>query len=266
MSITRSIEDLYSSLLLEDKIIQKSTRLVLLESPYCFTIDSAFLIHHLMAFHLKKKHKVILVSFLNTVHHYSCIASKLGINLTSSLSESNLTFIDCFSRSSDGSVSCSIIGEDNLCSLASLSTCLREFIDKHQQDHKDTPLTILIDDLSTPVLLGVAPIQVLDFVFSTRGLLQTKLCTESSLCVLATSSGDVDSSEFRLVSHLRNESDVILTVQGLTSGFSKEVHGKLVALSNRDPPMVYPYREEWHFKLEDRGVKLFPIGTAPGIL
>lgn len=266
MSITRSIEDLYSSLLFEDIRIKKSTRLVLLESPYCFTIDSTFLIHHITTFHLKKQHRVILVSFLNTFHHYTCIALKLGMNLASSLSEGNLVFIDCFSRSSEGSVTCPIIGEDNLCSLANLSICLQEFIEKHQQVHKDTPLTILIDDLSTPVLLGVAPIQVLDFVFSIRALLQAKLCVESSLCVLATSSGDIDGTEFRLVNHLSNESDVILTVQGLSSGFSKEVHGKLVALSIRPPPVVTPYKEEWHFKLEDRGVKLFPIGTAPGIL
>ncbi|KAI6651728.1 Elongator complex protein 6 isoform X2 [Oopsacas minuta] len=266
MSISRTIEELYSSLLFQDKGYITSNKLVLLESPYCFSIDAGFLIHHLTAFYLKSNHKVVLVSFLNCFQHYNTIGLKLGINLASSRIEGNLTFIDCISQNKEDSTVCPLTNEANECSLSNISNCLQKLINKHQDSHHNIPLTILIDDLSSTVLLGISQIQVLDLIFSVRALLQAKLSIESSLCVLATSNGDFESTEGRLVNHLSNESDIILTVEGLPSGFSKEVHGKLIARSKRPSPVIVCYREDWHFKLEDRGVKLFPIGTASGIL
>ena len=269
MSLTRTIDQLFATLLSEDKKAInpiKTNRLVLLETPYSISTDASFLIHHLIAFHLKNNNRVVLVSFLNGFKHYSSIGLKLGINLTTSINEGNFTFIDCFSQNNEILVSSSVGCESKEYSLSHLSALLKECIDQHRVNYPAVPLTLLIDDFSTPIMLGVALVAALDFVFSTRALLETKLAVQSSLCVLVAAHEEIESPESKLLAHLASESDVVLTAQGLASGFYKEVHGRLISRYRRALSAVAWQKEECHYKLEDRGVKLFAIGTASGVL
>ena len=267
MSLTRTIDQLFASLFSEDKKAVnpiKANRLVLLETPYCISTDASFLIHHLIAFHLKINHRVVLVSFLNGFKHYNSIGLKLGINYTTSINEGTLTFIDCFSESDEVLVSNSVACESKDV-LSHLLARLQDCIAQHQVSCPDVPLTLLIDDYSTPVMLGLPLVRALDLIFSTRALLETTLAVQASVCVHVSALEELESPETRLVRHLASESDVILTVEGLASGVCKEVHGKLVS-RRRSPYAIDWHREECHYKLEDRGVKLFAIGTASGVL
>ena len=264
MSSTRTIDQLFAYLLTEDRKVTnpiKKTRLVLLETPYCISTDASFLIHHLIAFHLKNDMRVVLVSFLNCFKHYNSIGLKLGINLTTSISEGTFTFIDCFSQNDVNLVGC-----ESKDYLSHLSARLQDCITRHYVNSPDVPLILLLDDFSTPVILGESLVRTLDLVFSTCALLEAKSALQSSVCLHVSVLEELESTESKLVRHLASESDVILTVQGLATGICKEVHGKLISRCRRTLSTIAWQREECHYKLEDRGVKLFAIGTASGVL
>ena len=275
MSFRRTFDQFYQSLLPEsnENSPVRRNQLVFLNTPYSFATDGSFLIPQLTSFYLKNilHHNVILISFLNNFDHYNTISAKLGINLTSALNENKFAFIDCLSqhtsaRGSENIFSCPLIDQENKSALLSLTTCLHDVIDAHCKLRSENPLVVLIDDLSVPVMVGLPCVEAVSFVFSTCSKLTERLAATSSVCVLVASSGDRESAEYRLAHHLSFESDILLTVEGLASGFSKEVHGKLIARSRKLSPEIAPHQEECHFKLEDRGVKLFAIGTATGVL
>ena len=63
--------------------------------------QSQFFISYLLDFYLREGNGVILVSSSQNYASYLSISKRLGLNIESNLNNENLTFIDCFTGSSD---------------------------------------------------------------------------------------------------------------------------------------------------------------------
>lgn len=71
--------------------------------------------------------------------------------------------------------------------------------------------------------------------------------------------------DMSLARHLRFGVDVTLAVTGLKSGYSREVHGQLVAEKVK-PGSALPSTTVLQFKTKDNGVTFFAPGTSSAVL
>ncbi|KFZ65644.1 Elongator complex protein 6, partial [Antrostomus carolinensis] len=85
---------------------------------------------------------------------------------------------------------------------------------------------LLVDDLSVLLSLGATPVAVLDFIHYCRVTVCSQL--KGNIVVLVHSHEDSEDEENELVvTSLCHHSDLILWVEGLATGFCKDVHGQV---------------------------------------
>ncbi|KAG8540359.1 hypothetical protein GDO81_019445 [Engystomops pustulosus] len=121
---------------------------------------------------------------------------------------------------------------------------------------------LIIDDVSVLLSLGVTSVQVLDFIHYCRA----GVCSRyqgNVVCLVQGDEGSEDAEYELLLRSLCHQSGLLLQVEGLVTGFCKDVHGELTITRrthNTERPVTYQY------KIHDKSVSFFARGLSAAVL
>ncbi|CAH1249601.1 ELP6 [Branchiostoma lanceolatum] len=209
--------------------------------------DGSFLIHHFLSLYIKGGWKVCLLALAQSFGHYNAVGQKLGVPLTQAREKGQLRFID--------GLKCSLQmytcapqegqGENPLRALRDKKATLRPLYDLvktqicSEEGVLEGPTLLLVDDLSVLVSLGVSAKDVSDFMHYCRvlmcptqqGYCRVLMCptqqSQGAIVSLVHKDADVEDEEnSTLFRHMAYHGTVHLAVEGLSSGYSRDVHGQ----------------------------------------
>jgi hypothetical protein len=229
-----------------------------------------FVLNCLISEQVRKEGAVCLVALHNSFGHYHNVGTKLGYNLLQLQEKGCVESIEglkLFSESvntvHENRPQNIFFGEEentmrNLFHLIEGRT--KKLLEKRKL------VSLVIDDLSDMLSLGIPIKEVLSFLQYCRTLLESQ--PGISLVVL-THIAEGDEEQRLLATGLCHVSDVIVSICGLKTGQSSDISGAMKVIHRRlDQPMVaheWNKQNVYHFKLLDRQVKVFAPGTAPSL-
>jgi hypothetical protein len=229
-----------------------------------------FVLNCLIAEQVHKEGAVCLVALHNSFGHYHNVGTKLGYNLRQLQEKGCVESIEVLKSLNDSLNAVhedraqNVLFGDEENTMRNLFHLIEEKTKKLLQNRK--LVSLIIDDLSDLLSLGIPIKEVLSFLQYCRTLLESQ--SGLSLVVL-THIAEGDEEQRLLASGLCHVADMIVTICGLKTGQSSDVSGAMNVIHRRlDQPMVV---HEWnkqnlyHFKLLDRQVKVFAPGTAPSL-
>lgn len=237
----------------------------------CHGSNGNFVLNCLIAEQIHKDGAVCLVALHNSFGHYHNVGTKLGYNLHQLQEKGSVESIEVLkllsgslnSALEDGTQNFFFGDEEN--TVRNLFYLIEEKIKRLLQHRK--PVSLVIDDLSDLLSLGVPVKEVLSFLQYCRTLLESQ--PDLSLVVL-THVAEGDEEQRLLTTELCHVADITVTVSGLKTGQSSDVSGAMKVIHRRwNQPII---ADEWnkqnlyHFKLLDRQVKVFAPGTASSLL
>ncbi|NWX21987.1 ELP6 protein, partial [Aegotheles bennettii] len=197
--------------------------------------DGSFLVHHFLSFYLRAGCKVCFVALVQSFSHYNMVAQKLGVNLTAAKERGQLIFLEGLKSCLDlwfgeeeeqsGQPSPLQFMSGSASDLRALFDFVRTSLTPSGSDSWKCPV-LLVDDLSVLLSLGATPVAILDFIHYCRVVVCTQL--KGNIVVLAHSNEDSEDGENELVvNSMCHHSDLILWVEGLVTGFCKDIHGQV---------------------------------------
>jgi len=227
--------------------------------------DGSFMLHHFISLFIKGNASVCLVGFAQTMVHYSTIGKKLGLNLMSSIENNQLKFIDgmnlfqeCLETGNTPSDEMDPIDLRRL--YTEIKTTLESF-------SGSKPLLLVLDDVSLLLNCGVNKNSLANFMHYCYALTKT---TEKKLCLLSLVHCDTDVDDEDAVclrDSLAYRMTIHIHVKGLETGYSRDVHGRIeVTRVKKDEPHIYRPGKIMQYKVSDRGVDFFPLGTSVAVL
>ncbi|XP_002737485.1 elongator complex protein 6-like [Saccoglossus kowalevskii] len=235
--------------------------------------DGTFILHHYISLFLKGGHKVCLVSLSQSFSHYNAVGQKLGVNLSLAKEKNQLVFIDglqcslqLFASSDDSMQNNPLVCiRDSKTTLQPLYEMVRNAV-CNSDGKVETPVLLLIDDLSILLSLGISLISVYDFMHYCVVMLCGSI--QSVGCLVTLIHSDKDEENSLLLRHLLYSSHLHLHMNGLSSGFCKDVHGEL-SIHWNDPWQILPSRQRrkiYQYKIQDKHVSFFAPGTSAAVL
>ncbi|KDR22573.1 elongator complex protein 6 [Zootermopsis nevadensis] len=227
-----------------------------------------FVLNCLIAEQIQKGGGVCLVALHNSFGHYHNIGTKLGYNLRQLQEKGRVESIEILkllngslnTAHEDGSEQNILFGseEDTVRNIFHL---IEEKIKKILQNIK--PVSLVIDDLSDLLCLGIPLKEVLSLLQYCRTLLDSQ--PGLSLVVL-THVAEGDEQQNLLTAGLCHVADMTVSICGLKTGQSSDVSGAMKVIHRRwdESAVAHEWNRQnlYHFKLLDRQVKVFAPGTA----
>lgn len=222
--------------------------------------DGSFLLHHFISSFLRGNGNVCIVGFAQTLVHYSSIGKKLGINLNSAKESNQLIYVD---------------------GMKMLLECLQdessEPLDLKRLFSKikltcetlgEKPSLLVIDNLNFLINAGVDAEKVADFMHYCCSLAKS---TDNQLCMLSLlhcNSDLEDDDAIYLRNQLKYHASIQISVKGLETGYSRDVHGevKVKRRHSTESHIITPATKIMQYKLNDKGVDFFPLGTSAAVL
>ncbi|XP_077990638.1 elongator complex protein 6-like [Glandiceps talaboti] len=237
--------------------------------------EGTFLIHHFLSLFLKGGHKVCFISLSQSFSHYNAVGQKLGVNLHTAKETGQLVYVDGLKYSLE-------LVNDSESESTNPLECIRDktknlkplfdIISKSvcsEQGEVISPSLVLIDDVSILLSLGVSVKDVTDFLHYCVVLLCGNTKSVGCLVTLVHSDKDVEDEENDLLlKQLSYHSNLHLHVEGLSSGYCKDVHGQLT-IEWTDPWQITtakPHHKLYQYKILDKNVKFFAPGTSAAVL
>lgn len=225
-----------------------------------------FVLNCLIADQIQKGGGVCLVALHNSFGHYHNVGTKLGYNLCQLQEKGCVESIEVLKLINgslntihDGSEQ-NIFGNEES-TVRNLFYLIEEKIKKLLQNIK--LVSLVIDDLSDLLYLGIPLKDVLSFLQYCRTLLDSQ--PGLSLVVL-THIAEGDEEQKLLTAGLCHVADMTVTICGLKTGQSSDVSGAMKVTHRRwdQPTVAHKWNKQnlYHFKLLDRQVKVFAPGTA----
>lgn len=234
--------------------------------------DGSFLMHHFLSSYLRGGFSVCFLALAQTFSHYSAVAQRLGLDLNAAKESGQLHFIDglgCSLELMHDGKGCNEQQNPLIATRMKDGTTkelfcqIKETLSSSVNGDSDTSL-LLIDDLSLLVSLGLKPIQVDQLVHYCMATLPS-----TTLVALTHNDTSVEDEEYTtLATHLRHRADIVLVVEGLSSGYCKDVHGQLSITNRMSDDAISGRRQHkaFHYKVLDKTVNFFPIGTSAAVL
>ncbi|XP_075684917.1 elongator complex protein 6 isoform X2 [Rhinoderma darwinii] len=229
--------------------------------------DPGFLLHHFLSYYLRAGCNVCFVALAQSFSHYNIIAQKLGVNLVSARDQGQLRFLEGL-RSYTRLLFTDTPETENPLRFLRTGSDLRPLYDfitaaltPSAGEQWKCPV-LIIDDVSVLLSLGVTTLQVLDFIHYCRA----SVCCKYQgvvVCLLQGDEGSEDAENDLLLKSLCHQSSLILQVEGLVTGFCKDVHGELTITwrtRDSDQPVIYQY------KIQDKSVSFFARGLSAAVL
>lgn len=230
------------------------------------------------------RRRVLFVSLHHTFGHYSSIAARAGTNLLAHYKTGHIKVIEGQRLLTEAAAKV-LEGQDvskhpfsfvfnyGEKSLKNLYLLIKFSVNEWRQSK--TPFTIIIDNLSNLLSLGLLPTEIISFIHYCHSLLSPlnesvprnpKPDLLGSL-IVSTVDDPLDEEAKRLSSFLGHDFDVTLSVTPLSTGRSPEVDGVLNIFNwpqkKRTEP---PVRKTLHFKVQEKDVQLFAPGMAASVL
>ncbi|KAM6276771.1 elongator complex protein 6 [Spheniscus humboldti] len=238
--------------------------------------DGSFLVHHFLSFYLRAGCKVCFVALLQSFSHYNIVAQKLGVNLTAAKERGQLVFLEGLKSCLDllfgeeeeqsGQPSPLQFISESASNLKALFDFVRTSLTPTGTDSWKGPV-LLVDDLSVLLSLGVTLVAVLDFIHYCRVAVCSQL--KGNIVVLVHSNEDSEDEENELVvNSLCHHSDLILWVEGLATGFCKDVHGqiKIIRRVSLELTAEQDHVQIYQYKIQDKNVTFFARGLSAAVL
>ncbi|KAG9471895.1 hypothetical protein GDO78_022328 [Eleutherodactylus coqui] len=195
--------------------------------------DSSFLLNHFLSYYLKAGCSLCFVALAQSFSHYNVIAQKLGVNLASARDQGQLLFLeglrsytqllftDTPETEADNPLRFLRTGSD----LRPLYDFITAALMPSGGERGKCPV-LIIDDVSLLLSLGVTTLQVLDFIHYCRASVCSKY-QGNVVCLLQGFEESEDADNERLLKSLCHQSTLLLQVEGLVTGFCKDVHGEV---------------------------------------
>lgn len=240
--------------------------------------DGTFLIHHFISFYLKAGCRVCVLGLVQSFSHYSAVGQRLGVSLPQAREKGQLVFLEGLRGSldvllQDGPIPDTAQPLGFLRSPVPELRGLFEFVQSSLSSTEEEvaawgPPVLIVDDLSVLLSLGVSPGAVLDFVHYCRVAVCSRM--QGNMVTLVHSEeeelGDEDSE--LLLHSLTHQSSLTLQVQGLATGYCRDIHGQM-ELRWRGGSQGRPGRDQvklFQYKVQDKGVSFFARGTSSAVL
>ncbi|XP_029307827.1 elongator complex protein 6 [Cottoperca gobio] len=244
--------------------------------------DASFLIHHFLSLYLRARCKVWFLGLVQSFNHYSAINQRLGVSLTQAKEKGQLVFLEGLNESlsvlipqkaETGSPAMDFL-RDPAVGLKSLYEFVRSSVTgSGAADGAEEwgPPVLLVDDLSVLLSLGVSVGAVLDFSHYCRATVCSEL--QGNVVMLARCDGDGEEDEEddegseRLLKGLTHQCSLLLHVQGLPTGYCRDIHGQVeVCWRRRQADGQYTQKKLFQYKVHDKGASFFAPGTSSAVL
>ncbi|XP_071959264.1 elongator complex protein 6-like isoform X2 [Antedon mediterranea] len=130
----------------------------------------------------------------------------------------------------------------------------------------NSPVTLIIDDVSVLISLGLSVNTVLDFI----QYCQVWFCGKNGCVVLLVhdDKDTLDESNQQLHTLMLHRSTHSIECHPLPTGYSKDVHGQ-INIMRRELDDGRPNRNasrQFHYKITDKTMRLFAVGTSSAVL
>lgn len=232
-------------------------------------VEHTFVLNHMLMLYLKSGRRVFQLNFVHDDAFFSSVCQKVGINLKSYSAKNAFYTFSCLkllkslvkSSFSDSSHPFSFLSASGSESGDRLSRLTSQILDEFHRFVGDDPskgeVLLLVDDISGLLNLGLTNREILGAVQSLRADARVR---DSGPLLVGTKScsHDDDADCHQLCTYLSHLADATIDVRGLTTGRSKDITGQISV--TRTSNTLLPVTKQMHFRLEDRGVKLFPAG------
>ncbi|KAF3839210.1 hypothetical protein F7725_017927 [Dissostichus mawsoni] len=227
--------------------------------------DASFLIHHFLSLYLRARCKVCFVGLVQSFNHYSAISQRLGVSLTQAKEKGQLVFLE----GQKESLSVLIPQENDTGSQA------MDFLSNGEEGGDGSeewgPPVLLVDDLSVLLSLGVSAGAVLDFSHYCRAIVCSQLQGNVVMLVRCDGEGEEDEGDDegseRLMKGLTHQCSLTLHVQGLPTGYCRDIHGQVeVCWRRRQGDGQYTQKKLFQYKVHDKGASFFAPGTSSAVL
>ncbi|XP_060756992.1 elongator complex protein 6 isoform X1 [Neoarius graeffei] len=239
--------------------------------------DASFLIHHFLSFYLKAGCKVCFVGLVQSFSHYSAVAQRLGVNLAQERQKGRLVFVEALKASAavmlNESSSDAAQLFDYLRSpvpeLRALFEFVRASLSQAEADSSRPPV-LIVDDVSVFLSLGVSVRAVLDFTH----YCQAFVCSQLQGCVVTLVRCDdcedddeeENESSSRLLRALSHQCTLSLSVEGLQTGYCRDIHGQVKIWWRGTGENLQSQRKIYQYKVYDKSVSFFAPGTSSAVL
>jgi len=214
-----------------------------------------FLTYHFLHLALRQSSNVTLVGLENTFGHYNGVSSKFGINMTKSREAGQINFIDGLKLVSEN------VNDDGVVDTLPL---LNSIISQVKQCVKENTV-LIIDKISLLHSLGLTNREMLALVQELQSI-----CEQHKSCLVTrsrtlTGLGEDDSHDEgdHISAFLSHTANLTIAVRPLASGRSSTVTGNLCFLWNIPEEGQI---QHFQFRVEEKDVKVFAIGTSGAVL
>lgn len=232
-------------------------------------VEHTFVLNHMLMLYLKSGRRVFQLNFVHDDTFFSSVCQKVGINLKSYSAKNAFHTFSCLKLLKSlvkGSFSDDLHPLSFLSVPASgsgdrLSRLTSQILDEFHRFVGDDPskgeVLLLVDDISGLLNLGLTNREILGAVQSLRADARVR---DSGALLVGTKScaHDDDAECHQLCTYLSHLADATIDVRGLSTGRSKDITGQISV--TRTSSTHLPVTKQMYFRLEDRGVKLFPAG------
>lgn len=246
--------------------------------------DASFLIHHFLSFYLRARCKVCFLGLVQSFSHYSAVSQRLGVSLTQAKEKGQLVFLEGLKESLSilnpqegipGSQALDFL-RDPAIGLRSLYEFVRSSLTSSTDCSEDEaekwgPPVLLVDDLSVLLSLGVSAGAVMDFSHYCRATVCSQL--QGNMVMLVRCNGEEEEDEGddegseQLLKGLTHQCSLTLHVQGLPTGYCRDIHGQLeVCWRRKQCDGQHTQKKLFQYKVHDKGASFFARGTSSAVL
>lgn len=252
---------------------------ILLSERKC---DALFLIHHFLSFYLRARCKVCFLGLVQSYSHYSAVSQRLGVSLAQAKEKGQLVFLEGLQDSlsvlipQEGSAGSDTLDflRDPRKGLRSLykfvqASCSSSSISSSDAEEWGPPV-LLVDDLGVLLSLGVSVGAALDFSHYCRATVCSQLQGNVVMLLHCDEDEEVDDGEDegagRLLKGLCHQCSLSLHVQGLPTGYCRDIHGQMEVCWRRQADRQHTLKKLFQYKVHDKGASFFARGTSSAVL
>lgn len=222
------------------------------------------------------------LGLVQSFSHYSAVSQRLGVSLTQAKEKGQLIFLEGLKESlsilipQEGNPECQAMDflRDPAAGLRSLFDFVRSSVTGSDGGEEVAgvwgPPVLLVDDLSVLLSLGVSAGAVLDFSHYCRAAVCSQLQGNVVMLVRCNKEeeedGDDEGSE-QLLKGLTHQCSLALHVQGLPTGYCRDIHGQVeVCWRRRQGDGQHAQKTLFQYKVHDKGASFFARGTSSAVL
>uniref|UniRef100_A0A3P8RR85 Elongator complex protein 6 n=1 Tax=Amphiprion percula TaxID=161767 RepID=A0A3P8RR85_AMPPE len=245
--------------------------------------DASFLIHHFLSFYLRAQCKVCFLGLGQSFSHYCAISQRLGVSLAQAKEKGQLIFLEGLKESlsilipQEGHTENQAMDflRDPTVGLRSLYKFVQSSLNSSSSGEDGTeewgPSVLLVDDISVLLSLGVSARAVLDFSHYCKATVCSQLQGNMVMLVRCDGEdegddGDDEGSEL-LLRGLTHQCSLTLHVQGLPTGYCRDIHGQVeVCWRRRQGDGQHTQKKLFQYKVNDKGASFFARGTSSAVL